>query len=222
MARPKKQVEPVVENLETDVVEEQTFAKPEPIIIIPEPIESLEVVMMKKRLLDEFEEAKALLKKKEQELALKEKELAQLSKREAQDLATEEISENSFDDESTKEDLLSFEVYEDGVLVDTVANDSEQLHNYLELNRKQLDEWIVELSQVPSDPNDLIFINFGNQQRIYRSYEQYFTQNGYAPREPQIKSWMEYYKKIHNPITEEEIAVELKGRLRYSFNPVKP
>ena len=220
MARPKKQVEPVVENLETNTVEEQTFAKPEPIIIIPEPIESLEVVLMKKRLLDEFEEAKALLKKKEEELAEKEQRLEQLSKKETEDTVTEVMSEEEVS-VSNVDETLSFEVFEDGEYIETVLSNSENLHHYLELNRKQLDEWIEELSQVPTDPNDLIFINFGEQQRIYRTYDQYFTQNGYAPREPRIKSWMEYYKKIHNPITEEEIAVELKGKLRYSFNPIK-
>ena len=59
MARPKKQVEPIVEESLVDAQSELVFAKPEPIIIIPEPIESLEVMMMKKKLLDEFEEAKA-------------------------------------------------------------------------------------------------------------------------------------------------------------------
>ena len=219
MARPKKQVEPVVENSETPVVEEQTFAKPDPIIIIPEPIESLEIMMMKKRLLDEFEEAKAELKKKEEELAEKERNLEILSS----NTKTTNESRITVQEETAEqlEDNLSFEVFDNQEYVETVANNSDKLHHYLELNRKQLDEWIEELSQIPSDPNDLIFINFGHQQRIYRSYDQYFTQNGYAPREPRIKSWMEYYKKIHNPITEEEIAVELKGKLRYSFNPIK-
>ena len=48
MARPKKQVEPIVEESLVDAQSELVFAKPEPIIIIPEPIESLEVMMMKK------------------------------------------------------------------------------------------------------------------------------------------------------------------------------
>lgn len=219
MARPKKQVEPIVEEELVDVQSEVTFAKPEPIIIIPEPIESLEVMMMKKRLLDEFEEAKALLKKKEQELEEKEKQLNALSLKETQqeDLVTEDVDSVSENDDAS----LNFEVFDSGQYLETVANNSEKLLNYLELNRKQLDEWIHELSQIPSDPNDLVFINFGPQQRIYRTYEQYFTQNGYAPRPPVIESWMQYYKKIHNPITAEEIAVELKGKLRYSFNPIK-
>jgi hypothetical protein len=220
MARPKKQVEPIVEETAADVQPEVTFAKPEPIIIIPEPIESLEVVMMKKKLLDEFEEAKALLKKKEEELAEKEKQLNAIAAEEAvkEEVVIDEIVENVSE---LIDEGLSFEVFDSGVYIETVSNNSEQLMHYLEANRKQLDDWIDELSQIPSDPNDLIFINFGQQQRIYRTYDQYFTQNGYAPKPPVINSWMEYYKRLHNPITEEEIAVELKGKLRYSFNPIK-
>lgn len=220
MARPKKQVEPIVEESLVDAQSELVFAKPEPIIIIPEPIESLEVMMMKKKLLDEFEEAKALLKKKEEELDEKEKRLnASLEENISdEETASEKLEENL---SVSSEEGLSFEVLDLGVYTETVLNNSEKLFYYLEQNRKQLDEWIDELSQVPSDPNDLIFINFGPQQRVYRTYDQYFTQNGYAPKPPVINSWMEYYKRIHNPITEEEIAVELKGQLRYSFNPIK-
>ena len=220
MARPKKQVEPIVEESLVDAQSELVFAKPEPIIIIPEPIESLEVMMMKKKLLDEFEEAKALLKKKEEELDEKEKRLnASLEENISdEETASEKLEENL---SVSSEEGLSFEVLDLGVYTERVLNNSEKLFYYLEQNRKQLDEWIDELSQVPSDPNDLIFINFGPQQRVYRTYDQYFTQNGYAPKPPVINSWMEYYKRIHNPITEEEIAVELKGQLRYSFNPIK-
>lgn len=220
MARPKKQVEPIVEESLVDAQSELVFAKPEPIIIIPEPIESLEVMMMKKKLLDEFEEAKALLKKKEEELDEKEKRLNASFEENISDEETvsEKLEENL---SVSSEEGLSFEVLDLGVYTETVLNNSEKLFYYLEQNRKQLDEWIDELSQVPSDPNDLIFINFGPQQRVYRTYDQYFTQNGYAPKPPVINSWMEYYKRIHNPITEEEIAVELKGQLRYSFNPIK-
>ena len=220
MARPKKQVEPIVEESLVDAQSELVFAKPEPIIIIPEPIESLEVMMMKKKLLDEFEEAKALLKKKEEELDEKEKRLnaSLVENFSDEETVSEKLEENL---SVSSEEGLSFEVLDLGVYTETVLNNSEKLFYYLEQNRKQLDEWIDELSQVPSDPNDLIFINFGPQQRVYRTYDQYFTQNGYAPKPPVINSWMEYYKRIHNPITEEEIAVELKGQLRYSFNPIK-
>ena len=220
MARPKNQVEPNVEEVAVDTKTKVVFAKPEPIIIIPEPIESLEIMMMKKRLLEEFEEAKALLKKKEEELDEKEKKLnASLAEGSSvKETASQELIEKL---SVSSEEGLNFEVFDSMAYLETVPNNSEKLFYYLEQNRKQLNEWIDELNQVPSDPNDLIFINFGVQQRIYRAYDQYFTQNGYAPRPPVINSWMEYYKKIHNPITDEEIAVELKGKLRYSFNPIK-
>ena len=229
MARPKKQVEPIEEEVVVDAQPEVVFAKPEPIIIIPEGIESFEVMMMKKKLMNEFEEAKELLKKKEEELEEKEKKLnASLVEDviEVTDLHLTNIEEslNAEPIETlsvSSEEGLSFEVFDSGAYIETVSNNSEKLFYYLEQNRKQLDGWIDELSQVPSDPNDLIFINFGTQQRIYRTYDQYFTQNGYAPKPPVLNSWMEYYKRIHNPITEEEIAVELKGQLRYSFNPIK-
>jgi len=220
MASPKKQVE---SNVEKEAVDKQTefeFVKPEPIIIIPQPIESLEIVMMKKRLMEEFEEAKASLKKKEEELKEKEKKL-NLSVEEVVSVEETFIEKPIENLSVSSQESLSFEVFDTGVYIETVSNNSEQLFYYLDQNRKQLDKWIDELNQVPSDPNDLIFINFGPQQRIYKAYDQYFTQNGYAPRPPKINSWMEYYKKIHNPITDEEIAVELKGKLRYSFNPTK-
>jgi hypothetical protein len=225
MARPKKQVEPNVEEAAVDTQSEVVFTKPEPIIITPQPIESLEVIMMKKRLLDEFEEAKALLKKKEEELEEKEKKLNEsLIEDESveETVVKETVSEEPIENLSVSfEEGLRFEVFDARVYIETVYNNSEQLFYYLEQNRKQLNDWIDELNQVPTDPNDLIFINFGTQQRIYRAYAQYFTQNGYAPRPPEINSWMEYYKKIHNSITDEEVAVELKGQLRYSFNPIK-
>lgn len=220
MARPKNQVEPNVEEVVVDTKTKVVFAKPEPIIIIPEPIESLEIMMMKKRLLEEFEQAKALLKKKEEELDEKEKKLnaSLIEGSTVKETAGQELIEKL---SVSSEEGLNFEVFDSMAYLETVPNNSEKLFYYLEQNRKQLNEWIDELNQVPSDPNDLIFINFGVQQRIYRAYDQYFTQNGYAPRPPDINSWMEYYKKIHNPITDEEIAVELKGKLRYSFNPIK-
>lgn len=224
MARPKKQVEPIEEEALVEIQSEVVFAKPEPIIIVPAPIESLEVMMMKKKLLDEFEEAKLLLKKKEEELEEKEKKLnASLDEDVIEVVDIEEsLNEESIENLSvSSEERLSFEVFDSGAYIETVLNNSEKLFYYLEQNRSQLNEWIDELSQVPSDPNDLIFINFGPQQRVYRTYDQYFTQNGYAPKPPVINSWMEYYKRIHNPITDEEIAVELKGQLRYSFNPIK-
>ena len=114
-----------------------------------------------------------------------------------------------------------FEVYSNGEYVETVDENSSELRNYLDLNRLELDNRIHELWQTPNDPNDLIFFNFGIQQMNYNSYAAYFNVNGFAPVEPKIKSWMEYYLRIHNPVTPEEIAIQLKGSLQYSFIPIK-
>ena len=114
-----------------------------------------------------------------------------------------------------------FAVHLQGEYVETVDDQSPELFAYLDLNRAELDERIHELWQTPSDANDLIFFNFGQQKMNYNSYAAYFTQNGFAPVEPNVKSWMEYYLRIHNPITPEEIAIQLKGPLQYSFIPIK-
>ena len=65
-------------------------------------------------------------------------------------------------------------------------------------------------------------MNEGAQTRKYVSYAQYCMQNGYAPREPKINSWMQFYLEKYEPISEEEIAVKLKGNLRFSFDIIKP
>jgi hypothetical protein len=114
-----------------------------------------------------------------------------------------------------------FEIYSNGEYVETVEEGSSELLAYLDSNRKELDKRIEELWQNPSDPNDLIFFNFGEQKMIYKTYNSYFSLNGFAPVEPKIKSWMEYYLRKHNPITEEEIVIQLKGPLQYSFIPIK-
>jgi hypothetical protein len=117
--------------------------------------------------------------------------------------------------------FTQFQIYLNGEYVETVDDASAELLKYLELNRAELDARIQELWETPSDPNDLIFFNFGEQKMNYNSYNAYFNVNGFAPIEPRIKSWMEYYLNKHNPITPEEIAIQLKGALQYSFIPIK-
>ncbi len=117
--------------------------------------------------------------------------------------------------------VTKFAVYSNGEYLETVDDTSTGLLKYLDLNRAELDNRIQELWQVPNDPNDLIFFNFGPQKMSYNSYNAYFNVNGFAPIEPKVKSWMEYYLRLHNPITEEEIAIKLKGPLQYSFIPIK-
>ena len=127
-----------------------------------------------------------------------------------------ETQELEVDNAKTK-----FEIYSHGQHIDTVEDESPELIKYLEFNRNELNQRIEELWQTPSDPNDLIFFNFGEQKINYNSYYAYFNVNGFAPVEPTIKSWMEYYLNKHNPITPEEVAIQLKGPLQYSFIPIK-
>lgn len=129
------------------------------------------------------------------------------------------LVENSSD--QTELASTKFAVYSNGEYVETVDDQSIELLKYLDLNRAELDNRIEELWQTPNDPNDLIFFNFGEQKMNYNSYYAYFNVNGFAPVEPRINSWMEYYLNKHSPITEEEIAIQLKGSLQYSFIPIK-
>jgi hypothetical protein len=139
------------------------------------------------------------------------------------ELENEEVAVEESTTELDQSNLskTSFEIYDNGEYVETVEENSEKLRNYLQANSDQLNDWVQELWSTPSDPNDVIFFNHGHQRQTYRSYESYFNQNGYAPKEPIIKTWMDYYLNIHSPITPEEIAVRLKGDLRFSFKPVK-
>lgn len=129
------------------------------------------------------------------------------------------VEEKKFD-----KDLIlknKFNVHKNDELVEIVDDNSEELEKYLELNKQELNDRIEDLWCVPNDPNDLIFFNFGEQKMIYRTYDSYFTLNGFAPVEPKITSWMQYYLKKHYPITPEEVAILLKGSLQYSFIPIK-
>ena len=140
------------------------------------------------------------------------------------DISTEmsmTVSEPPPTDDLQELSITKFAVYSNGEFVETVDDESAELFNYLDSNRSELDQRIQELWQAPSDPNDLIFFNFGEQKMNYNSYYAYFNVNGFAPVEPKIKSWMEYYLIKHNPITEEEVAIQLKGPLQYSFIPIK-
>ena len=131
------------------------------------------------------------------------------------------VSEASNEESISDQQFTKFAVYSHQEYVTTVDDESAELLSFLEFNRAELDSRINELWQTPSDPNDLIFFNFGEQKMIYNSYNAYFNVNGFAPVEPSIKSWMEYYLNKHNPITPEEVAIQLKGPLQYSFIPIK-
>jgi hypothetical protein len=115
-----------------------------------------------------------------------------------------------------------FRVFDNGVFLEELDEDSNKIDWYLEENKKQLSAWVQELYQEPTDANEIIFMNNGQQTRKYVSYSQYCMQNGYAPQEPRITSWMQFYLEKYDPIAEEEIAVKLKGNLRFSFDIIKP
>ena len=115
-----------------------------------------------------------------------------------------------------------YRVFDNGDFLEELDEDSNKVDWYLEENKKQLQSWVEELSQSPTDANEIIFMNEGPQPRKYVSYAQYCMQNGYAPREPKINSWMQFYLEKYEPISEEEVAVKLKGNLRFSFEIIKP
>lgn len=125
-------------------------------------------------------------------------------------------------EENIVEPKMQFKVYANGEFVETVEDESDRLIFYLDENAAELQSWVEELKRPVEDPNELLFLNEGPQKRSYTTYNQYFAQNGYAPRPPRITSWMQFYKKKYDPITEEEIAVQYKGNLKYSFEVFMP
>ena len=120
------------------------------------------------------------------------------------------------------ENKPKFRVFDSGVFLEELDEDSNKLDWYLEENKKQLSDWVQELYQEPADANEIIFMNNGQQSRKYVSYSQYCMQNGYAPQKPKITSWMQFYLEKFDTLAEEEIAVKLKGNLRFSFDIIKP
>lgn len=212
MARPRKIKEPEIISNESDVAlletESKPETKPEPVVICAPSLGSLSAVGDPKYGYGEFVfdvEVKSAI---DIDTDLSQEELIQI------------VEDNK---EYEKSKLKSqYRVFEDGEIVEVVDEDSEKLDFYLGENASQLQSWVDELSQEITDPNVLIYINEGPQNRKYLSFEQYYMQNGYAPRLPKYKTWMEFYKNTQDTITEEEIAFHLKGNLRYSFEIVSP
>lgn len=114
---------------------------------------------------------------------------------------------------------LQYEVFLDGALVETVDDQSDRLFHYLNENKEQLQSWIHELSAPTNNEEDLALFNTPDNGFVYKSLRQYFAQNGLAPVAPKVTDWMQYYLRKHNPITKEEIAILVKGNLKYSFVP---
>lgn len=108
-------------------------------------------------------------------------------------------------------------VYEDGVFLEELDENSEKIDEYLSLNKRQLEDNIALLNNPVTDPNTLIYFHEGVQPRKYLSFESYYAQNGLAPKLKVFNTWMDFYKNKFYLSAEEEIAIKVKGNLKYSF-----
>ena len=110
-----------------------------------------------------------------------------------------------------------YSVYSYGEFIEDIDEESEKIDSYLEQNKSQLDHFIEELNELVSDPNILIYFHEGKQNRQYLSFESYYAQNGLAPKSQTFHSWMQFYKYKFPNMSDEEIAIKVKGNLQYSF-----
>jgi hypothetical protein len=107
-------------------------------------------------------------------------------------------------------------------VVAVVEDGSTELITFLDKNHQQLLDNIEKLKETTEDDEDLAVMNLqftGNKK--YTSLRQYYLQNGLAPRAPAINSWMQYYLLRYPVMTEEEIAIEVFGPLKFSFVKVE-
>lgn len=120
------------------------------------------------------------------------------------------------------ETVRSYKVYDKGILVDEVSDNSDKLQEYLDKNKLQLNNFIFTLCQQTTNDEDLVLFNvnpFDN--RTYKTLAQYYIQNGLAPKPPVVSDWMTYYKIKYPLATEEEIAITVFGPLDFSFEIVE-
>ena len=137
----------------------------------------------------------------------------------------EEIS-ITLEKKSTTEEVVQvkemWNVYLGTDVVAVVEDGSTELLRFLDMNHQQLLENIEKLKETTDDDEDLAVMNLqytGNKK--YTSLRQYYLQNGLAPRTPAINSWMQYYLLRYPVMTEEEIAIEVFGPLKFSFVKVE-
>lgn len=130
------------------------------------------------------------------------------------------VEENIVVEEPQETTNLSiYNVYHLGTFVETVEENSESLHNYLEKNRNQLLQNINKLLEPTTNDEDLVLFNIPpTDNRKYNSLAQYYQQNGLAPQTPRINNWMTYYKWKYPLATDEEIAIQVFGPLDFSFD----
>lgn len=130
------------------------------------------------------------------------------------------VGETNFEDQPEKTfnvNVRLYSVYLNGEFIETISENSEKLDKYLLENKKQLETYIHELNENIEDSNLLIFFHEGKQDRNYLTFDAYYAQNGLAPKVKTINSWMQFYKTKYPLMTEEEIAIKVKGNLKYSF-----
>ena len=116
---------------------------------------------------------------------------------------------------------MLFIVNDRGNPVCTVYEDSPKLIEFLESNKLELEQRVSQLKQIVTDEKELVRMNLPFSASNYDSVAQYQAQNGLAPAEPSIKTWMDFYKKENYEQTDEEIALRVFGDLRWSFIPTK-
>ena len=112
-------------------------------------------------------------------------------------------------------------VHENGTQIEELYENDEKIKSYLDLNKQQLQEWVDNLKVEVTDPNLLLLFNVGQQNRNYITYDSYFSQNGLAPKPCIHKTWLSYLISQNPSLTEEEIAIQINGNLKYSFSIVQ-
>ena len=111
-----------------------------------------------------------------------------------------------------------YKVYNLGIFVVDVEENSDVINGFLDSNRVQLYDNIAKLKTITTNPEDLVLFNVpATDNRKYNSLAQFYQQNGLAPQSPKITDWMTYYKVKYPLATEEEIAIQVFGPLDYSF-----
>ncbi len=111
-----------------------------------------------------------------------------------------------------------YKVYNLGIFVVDVEENSDIINGFLDSNRVQLYDNIAKLKTITTNPEDLVLFNVpATDNRKYNSLSQFYQQNGLAPQPPKILDWMTYYKVKYPLATEEEIAIQVFGPLDYSF-----
>jgi len=111
-----------------------------------------------------------------------------------------------------------YKVYNLGIFVVDVEENSDIINGFLDSNRVQLYDNIAKLKTITTNPEDLVLFNVpATDNRKYNSLSQFYQQNGLSPQPPKITDWMTYYKVKYPLATEEEIAIQVFGPLDYSF-----